>query len=520
MILSDRTLRAPRLGVRRGVVAALVLVCSSALAAGCSYRPARFAERPPVWLVDDARPIPLPRLRRLPKELYYSDVYVRRAMVRALDPNRTPPAADVNCLDEVPRSSWYRPLRDTSRPLAGYERYGPPVLPWRWPTLRTGSAVVGATVMLDARGLRFELQRDLPDRPEMRTAASAIASRLLWSLGYFAPEVWVTRGPAGERVSATRWADGVDLGPTPTSGTRSDDPNDLVPHQDRRSLRVLGMVAAWLALARLERDMLRDSYVGIGGGGHVRHHLVGWSGSLGVDGVLAARDEASNPDRQNDNLFFRLATLGLSPKPPPPDLRSEWPSLGAIDGFVDPGDYGPSPPFPPRYRLTEPDAYWLAKRLAELPERTIDEAILAGELSSPEARHRLGVLLRARRKQVVDFGMSLVTPCEALRVRPGQGGQQELVLLDRAIAFGSASPSTGRYELALLDAEGNELRPPVEVRGAGPHVLLPLPTEGWPAGEYRIARVVAIRSERRAPRPLEVHLIRRGGALRILGVRH
>ncbi|MBW2528717.1 MAG: hypothetical protein JRI23_31370 [Deltaproteobacteria bacterium] len=488
--------------------------------AACSYQPPRFADRPPVWVVADDRPIPLPRLRRMPKQFYYSDVYVRRALVKGLDPNRIPEARDVNSLDEVPRSSWYRGVADTGQPLAGYRRDGPPVAPFRWPSIRTETALPDAMVIIDARGLRYELEGDLQDRPEMRTAAAAIASRLLWSLGYWTPEVWVTRGPYGERVAATRWTDGVDLGPTPMAWTRADDPNDLVPHVDRRSLRGLGMVAAWLDLERLTRDMIRDEYVGLGGRGHVRHQLVGWSGALGVDGLVAVQEEAADPDRQSSNFFFRLVTLGLSPKPPPPAAQARWPSLGQLDELVAPDDYKPSPPFGPRDRLTEADAFWLAKRLADVSDGAIDGAIAAGHLSSSEARERLGVILRKRRKQVVDYGFSMTTPCDLARAKRARAGGYELVLLDRAIAFGSASPFVSRYELTLLDAEGEPVAEPVAAPAVGPQVVLPLPTDRWASGEYRIANVVSLRRDERAPRGLEAHLLRAGTELRVVGLRH
>lgn len=498
---------------------AAALAATFGLVVACGYVPPRFSDRPPVWQVADDRPITLPRRRRFTQKLYYSDAYVRRELVGALDPARTPYAVDVNALDEVPRSAWYRGVANTRDPLAGYQRDGPPVAPFRPSSVRSAAAIEGAWVVTDARGLRYELQSEVPGRSEMRSAAAAICSRLVWALGYRTPEVWIARAPDGERVSATRWPPGVDLGPTLVTDTRSDDPNDVLSHVDRRTLRVLGMVAAWLRFGRLDPQMIRDVYVGPGGRGHVQHQLLGFGNALGVDALLEVEEQAADPDRQDTNFFYRLATLGLSPKPPAPQAQSRWLSLGQLDERVVPDDYRPSPPYEPLDRLIGADAYWLAKRLGEVSGQTIDRAVRAGQLSSAQAEHRLGLLLRARRLQVIAFGFGQTTPAEVVRVAARPGGAPRLLLVDLAIGRGLASNATSRYDVSFLDSDGAELAPPVSVRPNGSSVAVPLPRQ-WAEGSYLVVRASVVRGEIGAPRPLEVHLLRDQQNARILGVRH
>jgi hypothetical protein len=504
---------APRAALRALLAAALVV------GVGCGYRPPRFADRPPVWTVADDQPIPLPRRTGVTEQLYYSDAYVRRVLVQALDPTRPPEASDVNSLDEVPSSSWTRSLRGSRDPLAGYRRDGPPELPLQLQPAEKAT-ITGARVAVDARGLRYELETDLSGRPEMLTAAAAITSRLLWALGYFTPEVWVVQQADGTRVAATRWPVGVDLGPTPLLRTRSDDANDVVPHLDRRSLRALGMVAAWLGLGRLEPVMLRDQYLGATGQGHVRHELVGWSGALGVAALRSVVAEANDPDRESHNFFFRLGTFGLSPKPPAPEAQIRWPSLGQLGPWVVPDDYTPSPPFEPIDRLTPADAFWLAKRLASLPDATLEAALDSGRLASPRARAALDGWLRARRWQVVHGGFEVATPLDVVGVGAARGGRPTIVLRDEAIAQQLELAAQTTYEVAFVDLEGAEWSPPIVVRPNAATVVVPLPPVPWGEAGALVVRVASRRDGADEPRPVELHLRQTSDLVRLVGVRH
>ena len=47
------------------------------------------------------------------------------------------------------------------------------------------------------------------------------------------------------RVTASRYLAGRPIGPFRYYGTRTDDPNDVIPHENRRELRGLRLFAAW-----------------------------------------------------------------------------------------------------------------------------------------------------------------------------------------------------------------------------------------------------------------------------------
>ena len=252
----------------RDTLLGLVLVSACAVP-----RPARFASAPAVTRVADDQPCPMPRRDVPVQEFELTEAYVRRPLVSALDPARIAEASDINALDDVPTSSWFAPddswlATEDAAPEAPFS-----VLPSPPESGSPGLSVV------DASGRRFELRHDPADRPEMRTAAAAVASRIFARLGYFVAPTWVsfiarddlrtnnvpapqlvrttqmlsdflTNGPAPNelrfRVSATRWPIGRDLGPTRAFGTRPDDPNDRVPHEDRRTLRAFAAIFPWL----------------------------------------------------------------------------------------------------------------------------------------------------------------------------------------------------------------------------------------------------------------------------------
>ena len=179
-------------------------VCAAAFVASCGYRPAHFADRPPVLSEDDEQPIALPRRGAFIPELHDASVYVRRELVNALEPRRPGEAKDVNALDEVPASSWFRRAAQVDKPLLGYKREGPPATPFTVTSDAPTSESPNARVILDARGRSYELVPDEPDRRGMRSGAGAAASRLFYAIGYRTAEVHVVTDEGGARFLATR----------------------------------------------------------------------------------------------------------------------------------------------------------------------------------------------------------------------------------------------------------------------------------------------------------------------------
>ncbi len=485
----------------------------------CAYRPARFSRRPPVTEVHDDRPIDVPQKRALLDDLHQADMYVRRELTSGLDPRRTPQALDVSSIDEVPRSSWYRGHPEAGLLLEGYERDGPPQAPFTLSNDAPESETPHATVITDARGLRYELLHDPDGREGTRTGAAAIASRLVYALGYRTPEVHIITSHEGRRAAATRWPGGIDLGPTPIATTRPDDPNDFLPHLDRRTLRVLFFVTAWLDLRRLRSRNLRDVYIGEPGKGHVQHMLVGLDGALGADNFDEAVAWANNPDRQDSNFFLRMFSLGLSPKPPGLPPKTEFDSVGLIGEVLLVDEWGLSPPFEPSDRVLPGDAYWIAKRIAAVDARTLKLAVDAAKLDKAPSRWLLE-RVNERRTALIAHGYAATTPCEVTSVaEETDKTPAHLKLVDRAVFQGFAPTSQRSYRVRFLDDQGEPLRPDQGKASSGALFDVVLPASLL-EHDYFVVQIHARLGKVTAPRPLEIHFRPREKLFDIVGVRH
>ena len=229
----------------------------------------------------------------------------------------------------MPDSSWF-----TNR--AGHRRLtpedvakgpdtsdGPAPGTWTITSSKSDGVTPGFTVK-DATGQRWFLKFDPPGYRAMSTGTEVAVTKLMWALGYNVPEnhvaymrreqLTVGEGakftPAGRKPRAMRLDDldhllghasreqdgsyrivaskalpGKPIGRIRFVGTRPDDPNDIVPHEDRRELRGYGVFAAWLNHVDAKAINSLDTLVADDGRSHVRHNLIDFGSALGSGGV-------------------------------------------------------------------------------------------------------------------------------------------------------------------------------------------------------------------------------------------
>jgi hypothetical protein len=249
------------------------------------------------------------------------------------------------------------------------------------------------------------------------------------------------------RAVASRFVPGTPKGSPAMLGTRADDPNDTVPHEDRRELRGLRIVAAFLNFTDARRGNFLDSFVRDseepGSGGHLVHYVIDFSSALGSGNV-----DWKDPKLGNEYLFdppkvaWRVLTLGAF-EPAWARLPLTHPALGYFESTIfDPERWKPSYLNPLFDHATWRDEFWGAKHVASLTDRDLQIAAHAGEWSDPRAEALLAEILAERRRRIARayFDWQHIDPVDHFVV-----DGSTLRFDDLAVTSGVVDASAARY---------------------------------------------------------------------------
>lgn len=376
------------------------------------------------------------------------------------------PARNVNTLGEVPDSSWFEnrigvrdfPIEELVRGPASGEG---PVGRWTVISGKSQGITPGFTARDEAGEVWF-VKFDRREYPVLSTGAEVIASRFFHAMGYFVPETHIayfqrealiinadarvsvkggkkrkmTEADLDDIVAHVRREDdgtlravvsrrlsGTPLGPHKYHGTRTDDANDVFPHEDRRELRGLRVFSAWLNHDDSRGVNTLDVHVPPG---YVKHHLIDFSSTMGSGSDATRQIGPQNPRAGNEYVIDwgpiakSAFTLGIADRPWRRVRYRPYPEVGNFESdFFDPDRWKPEYPNPAFERMRPEDAFWAARIVARFPDEAIRAMVGTGRLGNPEAEAYLAATLIARRDKIVDRYFRALSPLDGFRVEDG-----------------------------------------------------------------------------------------------------
>ena len=455
-----------------------------------------------------------------PAEIDLSDMFDRFGhIVVDLGSLTLTEAENVNTLDEVPDSSWFTNRHGTRRMSLEAITRGPNTgdgpdmsTPWRVFRGKIGGLTPGVQI-IDGRGDRYVIKFDPVRVPELSSAAEVIATKLSYALGYNVPENYIARVdpedgleiepgttledefgdetpltrsflrrrlrqvprlPDGRvRVTASKYLSGQPLGPFRYYGTRTDDPNDVILHENRRELRGLRLFAAWTNHDDTRAHNTQDSWVDAEGRRYIRHHLLDFGSTFGSGSV----------DLQLPNLSFtywldfgevRKNLVGFGVRTPA-YRKVRWPrfpeyeSVGRWESeYYDPDAWRNDYPNPAFVRMTDRDAFWAAKIIMRFTPAELRAIVAAGEFTDPvQEQYFLDVLIERQHKTVRPY-LDRLNPLDRFEVT-----SDGLGFVNVAEEYGFAEPGTTyRVQWSVYDNAADTTRALGE---AGEHTATTLP---------------------------------------------
>ena len=552
------------------------------LALGCSTEQPRFALKDPVVRDQDLDEVKAPC--RDPKkgesdcgpETYESsfawdaaDNTLFRPISQFFKVSPGGEAENVNAFDEAPDSSWWNarigthpmtPQDIIEGPCKGGKTLSTDVGDGGWliDAGKDNGANPGFRVKVD--GQKYMLKVD-SDQPERATGATAISARFYYAAGWWAPcdsivyfkrsmlkltpglKVKANTGPAkdfdekmlsetlshaarrGEtyRAAASRWLPGKALGPFTYAGRRDDDPNDVIPHEDRRDLRGARVMAAWLNHFDSREQNSMDTWMEAEGQpnkGHVQHWYIDIGDSFGsewaVDGFSRRLGYSFLLDFGDIGKDF--ITFGIP--------RRHWDKAKRtpgheIFGYFSSEDFNPDTwvgeyPSPAFARLTERDGAWAARIIAKFSEAHVRAAVSVGDFTDKTHDDFLVKILLERQHIILARYFSKLSPISDIEAKGST-----LCGVDLARSSKTWPDTQFNYTATVRGLDDKEASLAVTAEADG-KLCVTLPAANVAAGaapndrhRYRIVKI----ANGIAKGPIEVHLYDLGGAgLKVAGL--
>ncbi|MEZ4373927.1 MAG: hypothetical protein R3B07_24105 [Polyangiaceae bacterium] len=517
---------------------------------GCAGSTERFKDQPIVWRVSDTANIPEPEEREFFPLPFGSEVMVHGQLTRVLSLPDKEPAWNTNALEEVPDSSWFTNrigVRQVTPDEAatGTSASGPPTLPLTITSAKAGGANPGFFAE-DAKGRKFVIKFDTKENPELQTSTSVIVNRVIWSAGYNVPnddlfvfarnqlklapdaklkdelgkkrtmtvadvDEALAKAPrladGRYRASSSEFLEGVPKGGFPAKGTRSDDANDLIPHEHRREVRGMRVLAAWLNHTDMKEDNTIDMYVEENGRRFLRHYFLDFGEAMGGHPAEKNRHEDGFEYAWDwENQSRALVSLGLWKRPWEDVKDTPWLSVGPFGASpFDPREWREAYPYWPFYELDEVDAFWAAKLVMRFDRPILTAIVKRGQLSDADAESYLVDTLLARQRKVGKAFLEALSPLDDFHFERDARGALQLCAVDLGLVY-----QLGRSGVVeVLDADDHVKSEHTEHKDG--RVCVPARGKG-----YEVSRLRVVRGRDVKP-AMQVHY-RLDGTPRVLGL--
>ncbi len=529
--------------------------------AACSIGTRRFPMREVVWKDNDQTPI-----AKKPNSFYSpymwdgADQAVFRPVAKVWLANPKVAAINVNAVDEVADSSWFT-NRLTRRLMTPKELAQGACddlnddLPTPWTVI--GGKPDGSNpgfIIKDGTGRKYLMKTDGHNQSERPTGSDVVGASIYHAAGYFAPcnrvvEVTLDKlvlspkakikltngtkermtqehvkkvlekathlGPGRYRASVSQFIDGIPISPWIYEGTWDEDPNDVVPHEHRREVRGMYVLAAWLDHIDSRQENTMAAWMKTGkDAGYVRHYMIDFGDTLGI---LFVWDDLSKRFGHSGyfdlhHMFLDFISAGLIDRP---WFHAKIGKAGKELGYFDSrrfvaDEWIPGYPNPAFLERTEADMAWMARIIARITDKHIVEVSKRARFTKPIIEEELIRILGERREKILERFLTRLSPLTWPEIR-NQGGKQEICLQDLAVWTKIRKEQQRSYRVTSYMGEGYGQT--AEVAGLrqveDSYVCVPLqdlPGASAENPQYQVLDIVASSKDKETTYPARVHL--------------
>ena len=465
------------------------------------------------------------------------------------------PSADVNTVGGVPDSAWFQSRIGTGKMsvqdvVTGPNRGDGPDMsaPWEITDPKTQGVTAGFKIK-DARGNKYFVKLDPLKYPQLTTSAEVISTKLLYAFGYNTPENYLAfvrrdqlrlsqeaikegfterlfdqllekaprRSDGTYQVLASLKVEGDAIGQFKFHGTRPDDPNDVVPHENRRELRGFRLICAWLNHTDIDTINTLDVFVGKKDEGYVKHYLIDFGTTLGSGAYQPQRPRVGHEYLVEwDKIATSILTLGVWEREWEKIRYPDYPSVGNFEArHFHPELWKPDLLNPAFERMRLGDAFWAAAIISRFSDEMVRQVVKVGRLSDPEAERYLLNTLLDRRDKILSYYLSRMNPVDRFEVRPQADGLR-LDFVNLAAETGVGQADSYEYTWYSYENQSDSFK-----RLGGPHSVgvesIPIPRkseDGFLAVQFRTIS----RDKPDWAKPVVVYLKRDGSDYRVIGL--